>query len=155
MTFKKSDLRDWDIVQYRNGEFRTVKGDYLYDDDDFRVNELNRYDENLKNSSNDLAIVKVYRLIWEYEESMITSDEKIILRNIDSKFKYIARDKNGMLYLYELKPSKILDGDYWDQVKDVESFNQFSHLLQMVKWEDEEPWKIEDLLKLPEKGEEA
>lgn len=155
MKFKKSDLRDGDIVQYSCGLFRTVKGDGLYDDNDLLINDLDRYDENLKNRSDDLTIVKVYRLIWKYEESTITSDEKIILQNIDSKFKYVARDKDDMLYLYEMKPSKFLKDDYWDQVKAVESFTQFSHLFQMVKWEDDEPWAIEDLLKLPEKDEEA
>ena len=155
MNFKKSDLRDGDVAVYESGLIRTVRGDGLYDEDGFLVNDLNRYDESLKNRSNDLTIVKVYRLIWEREEPTITNAEKIILRNIDSKFKYIARDKGGMLYLYEMKPSKFLDGDHWNQMKDAESFNHFSHLFTMVKWEDEEPWRIEALLKLPEKDEEA
>lgn len=30
-------------------------------------------------------------------------------------------------------------------------FSIYSHLFSMVKWEDEDPWIIKDLLKLPEK----
>lgn len=34
-----------------------------------------------------------------------------------------------------------------------ERFLLFDHLFQMVQWADDEPWKIEDLLMLPEKEE--
>lgn len=35
----------------------------------------------------------------------------------------------------------------------LESMCAFRDLFQMVQWTDDEPWKIEDLLKLPEKEE--
>lgn len=33
------------------------------------------------------------------------------------------------------------------------NLHMFNHLFQMVKWSDDKPWKIEDLLNLPEKEE--
>nr|DAG84205.1 MAG TPA: hypothetical protein [Caudoviricetes sp.] len=149
--FTKSDLRNEDIVEYRNGCPRTVKGNHLYDEDGFQVNDLDRYDENLKNSSDDLTIVKVYRLIWEREELMITSAEKVLLENISEEYNYIARDSATYLILFESKPIKKekewirQPGTYFT------NFYAYMHLFPMVKWEDEEPWLIEDLLKLPVK----
>lgn len=89
--------------------------------------------------------------IWHREEIFITPDEKAILRNIDG-YEYIARDKNNKLFIYYDKPDKYESA--WDDMDDtVEDFCAFDHLFQMVQWSDDEPWKIEDLLKLLEKGE--
>lgn len=87
--------------------------------------------------------------IWHREELFITPDEKAILRNIKG-FYYIGRTLNGKLFLYKTKPIKQADnyyGGHWYE------FDEFSHLFQMVQWSDDEPWKIEDLLKPSEKGE--
>lgn len=87
--------------------------------------------------------------IWRREEIFITPDEKAILRNIKG-FNYIARTMDGNLYIYKIKPIKEADaycGGCWHE------FKMFNHLFQMVQWSDDEPWKIEDLLKLLEKGE--
>lgn len=87
--------------------------------------------------------------IWRREEIFITPDEKAILRNIKG-FNYIARTMDGNLYIYKIKPIKEADaycGGCWHE------FKMFNHLFQMVQWSDDEPWKIEDLLKLSEKGE--
>lgn len=87
--------------------------------------------------------------IWHREELFITPDEKAILRNIKG-FNYIARTMDGNLYIYKIKPIKEADaycGGCWHE------FKMFNHLFQMVQWYNDEPWKIEDLLKLLEKGE--
>lgn len=143
--FTKSDLRDGDVVEYRNGALRIVKGEKLYNNARLVYNVID-YDENLKNLSGDhLDIVKVYRPIWKREEPTITTDEKVILRNVDSKYKYIGRDMNGLLCAYKEKPEK--DESEWSAPSYVGLF-AFRHLFSMVKWEDEEPRKIEDLLNL-------
>lgn len=85
--------------------------------------------------------------IWHREEIFITPDEKAIIRNIKG-FNYIARTMDGNLYIYKIKPIKEADaycGGCWNE------FKMFNHLFQMVQWTDGEPWKTEDLLKLPEK----
>lgn len=87
--------------------------------------------------------------VWRRKEIFITPDEKAILRNIKG-YKYIARDKNNKLFVYYGKPYKYKsEWDYSDET--YEKFLLFDHLFQMVQWTDDEPWKIEDLLKLPEK----
>lgn len=148
--FTKDMLCDGDIVEYRTGCIRTVKNNALYGENGYQQSTIDIYDEDLKcQDSNPLDIVKVYRQIWKREEPTITSDEKNILRSIDSKFKYIARDYGGDLYIYYEEPEK--NEEDWITLNFVGCLNVFGHLFRMVKFEDEEPWLIEDLLKLPVK----
>lgn len=87
--------------------------------------------------------------IWHREEIFITPDEKAILRNIKG-YEYIARDLDGRLYLFSEKPTKNNEKYVGCGCK---SFLLFMNLYHMVQWSDDEPWKIEDLLKLPENEE--
>ena len=49
---------------------------------------------------------------------IFTDEEKLALKSTNKKFKYIARDEDGVLYLYETEPFKNEyvfdpnDGDY-------------------------------------------
>lgn len=109
---KKSDLvAGKHVVKYRDGWFRFVDVcDGLIDSDGERVQELDAYDERLNNSrgSKALDIVAVYELneVWKREEPTITEDEKAILRNIDEKYKYVARDDDRRLFVFSEKPEK-------------------------------------------------
>lgn len=149
---KKSDLvAGKHVVQYRDGNIRFV-GEHgtLLDDMGHSMHTLNNYDESLlrTNGSKMSDIVAVYELneVWKREEPTITEDEKTILRNLPSNYEWIARDKNGMLCVYPDKPSK--GGTTWWGSLRHRSLDVFDHLFKMVKWEDDEPWKIEDLLNL-------
>lgn len=78
----------------------------------------------------------------------LTEDEKVILRNIDKKYKWFARDADGGLYVYCEKPIKIITK--WassDAFGFPYELTAFSHLFQFIKWEDKYPYLIEDLLK--------
>ena len=149
---KKSDLvAGKHVVKYRDGKFRFV-GEYgiLLDDIRNGVHTLNSYDESLlsNNGAKPLDIVAVYELkeAWKREELTITEDEKTILRNLPEKFKRIARDGNGELYIYWNKPVRLPRAWLGEGV--FECLNLFNHLFKMVRLEDDEPWKIDDLLKL-------
>lgn len=154
--FTKSDLREGDIVQYRGGDLRIVKGGSLYNGSTF-MNTLDNYDQNLKIPKSDyldsdyLDIVKVYRSIWKREDMTIASNERVLLENVEKNYRYIARNHDSTLFLFGDKPTK----EKWMWVRTLDSYASsfaiYSHLFPMVKWEDEEPWLIEDLLKLPVK----
>lgn len=83
----------------------------------------------------------------EYKKSIIPSkNEKAILGCLNEKWKWVARNKNGELYVFQDKPFK---DEYEWQVRpevDQSSLFLFNCLFQFVKWEDEEPYSIEDLL---------
>lgn len=85
----------------------------------------------------------------EYQEAIhLTDDEIVILKNIDKQWKWIARDKNGKLFLYANKPCKSEAGEGWFyRTGDFDSLIFFDHLFQFVNWEDEEPYSIGELLR--------
>lgn len=85
------------------------------------------------------------------KKPLLTEDERVILENLPKKYKYIARDCFGTLlgelYVYEDKPKK--EGDKWIRGRIGSSFNNlslFQRLFKFIKWEDEQPYKIQELL---------
>lgn len=82
------------------------------------------------------------------EKTTITSREKNLLDALLSNCKYIARDKDNLLYVYYEKP--IRGNQFW--ISDYVSYNMpkymYGDVFNFIKWEDEEPWSIEDLKKL-------
>lgn len=139
------------VVKYRCGWFRFVdKCDGLIDSDGDRAQELDAYDERLNKSDGvkTFDIVAVYELneVWKREDPTITEDEKVILRNLPGKYEWIERDENGVLYIYYDKPKK--NSFTWSVAYGSRCLNLFNHLFKMVQWADDEPWRIEDLLKL-------
>ena len=158
---EKSDLKYGDIVEARNG----VKYVVYYNGSEKALVSLisgwcvglDEYNENLTSAKDytNFDIMKVYNdytckeLLWERkEEPKLTEDEKAILRNVPKDYKWIARDENGSIYLYKRKPNK---GSYsWGMWSEISLF-PFDHIFQFIKWEDEEPYLIEELLKGEEK----
>lgn len=78
----------------------------------------------------------------------LIEDEKVILRNLPECFKWIARDEDGRLFVYSFKPLKTTHAWMGDSLMYFTYLNVFNHLFSFIKWEDEEPYLIEDLLKL-------
>lgn len=79
------------------------------------------------------------------EKPKLSEAERVILENIDKDYIYIARDRDGDLYIYAEKPIK-KHSNWNDGIKSNE-FNCYCHLFQFVTWEDDEPYNIEKLLK--------
>lgn len=79
---------------------------------------------------------------------VISKRDRAFLDYIKNNFVYIARDKSGRLYVYSNKPIK--KSRYYDSIGGVigSVCSVFNIKLPMVKWEDNEPWLIEDLKKL-------
>ena len=155
----KTDLKYGNVVELRN------KAVYLYNLTGVPLlsfngeegKDISQYKKDLtfiNNTYPELDIMKVYKdftfkeLLWERKEKpKLTDDEKVILRNIDKNYKWIARDKNGRLFLYIEKERITKGGDRWHTDGDFLDFHMFDNLFQSIKWEDEEPYFIEDLLK--------
>lgn len=152
---KKSDLKNGNVVELRNGNFCVLANVY---NKSILITLKGKYHFNLNNYSIDLThicgfenldIMKVYKdytckeLLWERKEApKLTEDEKAILRNVPQYYKWIARDGNGVLCLYPDKPHK--SKTIWDNYG---ALFPFHHLFQFIKWEDEEPYSIGELLK--------
>ena len=96
---------------------------------------------------NDISKVTVIKLPKKKE---FTDDELCILRNIDKKYKWIARDKvdrdeydnYGNLNIYLGEPNKSTVS--WLPSDEYCEFHAYNHLFQSIKWEDNEPIYIDD-----------
>lgn len=162
----KEDLKHGNVVETREGfRYLYIKDKNSYYDGLLFNLDGKDFDLSINNYRDDLAcdhmalhhldIMKVYKnytcqeLLWKRKEtSHLTDDEITILRNIDKRFKYITRDEDNRLFIYKEKPYK--NDIHWssnDINDDFLDFYMFDNLFQFIKWEDDEPYLIEDLLK--------
>lgn len=82
------------------------------------------------------------------KKPQLTKAERVILENLPKKYKWIARDRDNELSVYDRAPRKHGLDQYWKNVGDhAAEMNMFQHLFQFIKWEDKEPYNIEELLK--------
>lgn len=83
---------------------------------------------------------------WEIDE---VRGNKIILSKKElPKPWYIARDKNGDLYLYSRKPIKYIEEESWyTQPGESISIYLENNEFPSVKWEDDKPTEVELKLK--------
>lgn len=149
---KKSDLKCGNVVELRNGlKFLFLdRHKSLVELTGVGCTDIDYYDENLTRSSRQESydIMKVYKdytckeLLWERKDPKITEDEKVILRNLPEKYKWITRDLSGMVYIFIERPEK--GQAIWYGCG--QPMIPFYHLFQFIKWEDEEPYSIEELL---------
>ena len=82
------------------------------------------------------------------EKPMLTKNEKKFLDIINPKYKYVTKNKNNILCLSVGIP--IRTENDWIGVNDCAyiSENYFNGLFKFIKWDDEEPWQLDDLKKL-------
>lgn len=114
----------------------------------FRIydNEFQYYSDILKqwqysiislNSAAEFEIIKLPK------KNEFTDDELCILRNIDKKYKWIARDEDGELYLFKEEPCKSL-GVWETKSARTTEFLCYNYLFQSITSEDKEPIFIDD-----------
>lgn len=85
-------------------------------------------------------------LLAEYQEPIrLTHDEYVILKNIPSDYKWIARKRDSVLCVIWKggnKPHK--EESWWTGL--YHEIHLFINLFQFIKWEDEEPYEIAKLI---------
>ena len=90
-------------------------------------------------------------VVWanqEYKESTVISyNDRLFLNFIKDEYEYISRDESGCLYAYVSKPEKYEYNGNWIGGT-IAGLYRFNIDFPMIKWSDEQPWKITDLKKL-------
>lgn len=154
------------VVETRDGEMGFLLEDRILYSKGW--DDLRRFDENLEHKvAKDADIVAIYNCpitngyawcfgseikmfletVWRRKEAKvfeISDVENVILSNLNDSFKYIARNHNGTLNIYKTKPTK--QKVCWVSI-DYTDFSEYAHLFEYIKWEDEEPTLITDLIK--------
>ena len=92
------------------------------------------------------SIAAMLWLLSEYKEPVkLTKLEYELLKFWNSKkYKYIARDSSDTVYVYREKPSKKFE--LWGSIYEHCVEQEFDKLFLFVKWEDEEPTSIKEVL---------
>lgn len=131
--------REWILEKMKN----------MSDEELGKIVPVNRFDEIWCNQNCFVKPCSKCTCEWlkqeHKEEIKLSEAERVILENIDKQCKWIARDKNNTLCVYETEPKK--DSYFWCDGNYTVSFEIFNHLFQFVSWEDDEPYNIEELLK--------
>lgn len=86
-------------------------------------------------------------LLSEYKESVkLTRFEQDVLKHLLEKtqYRFIVREKSDSIYIYKRKPKKGIGA--WDSSTGMLNLNVFINLFPFIKWEDEEPTSIKDVL---------
>lgn len=93
------------------------------------------------------SAAKIKWLLSEYKEPVkLTRFEHDVLKHLLEKtqYRFIVREKSDSIYIYKRKPKKGLGA--WDISTGMQNLNIFVNLFPFIKWEDEEPTSIEDVL---------
>lgn len=81
----------------------------------------------------------------QYVDARLNNVEKLLLKSVHSKYEWIARDKNGDLFLFDWEePTRQFRK--WDNMSVKGDFRVYNHLFLMVKASDEQATKISDLI---------
>ena len=94
----------------------------------------------------------VIRWLYEdYEEPnlKLTIAERIIVQAFYENNYYIARDKNGLLWIYDFKPVQY--NSEWGS-SDDRMLRLDGKLFPFITWESGKSWSIEELIELEVKG---
>ena len=88
------------------------------------------------------------------KQPKLSQAERVILENLPKEYEWITRDEiKSKIIVYKNKPGKIIDTWSWVHLANFMNTRfdfielPFRHLFQFIKWEDEEPYNIEKLLK--------
>ena len=106
----------------------------------YKINSYHSKVSNLKVNE----IVKITKLP---KKKQFTDNELYILNNIDKKYKWIAKDKSGLICTFVSKPIKTerFWSDGWSNGESYASLEAIKNsLFTEIKWEDEEPVYIDE-----------
>ena len=138
------------LLRVKEGEEFKIEGynlEYRYKVYNNRIQYFDEVLEQWNYSSLSVNALVVSEIIKLPKKKELTDDELYILRNIDKKYKWIAKDKNGLICTFVSKPIKTekLWSDGWSNGESYASLEAIKNsLFTEIKWEDEEPIYIDD-----------
>ena len=145
-------------MRYRNTtSFAVTKRGYIIDCKNISCEDC--IFSNFNNSQNHWLNCGDRKMMWALQEHVekpkLTKQERKFCELFEGKDVWIAKDKSGALYLYDKKPHKgkelydeIWEANYHGNTMDGIVFKLAEMKFYFIKWEDEEPWSVEELLKL-------
>ena len=154
----KEDLKYGNIIEMRNGDLYFLCNNsrlgrmFISLTDYHKYAPINEYNDDLtykddltliehpeNPSASQLDIIKVYKdytfreMLWERKELIkLSDDEKVILQNLNKDYKYIARDKDGILRI--CVGGRLVKGEnHWFSKYYYSSSFPYTNLFQFIK----------------------
>ena len=90
---------------------------------------------------NDFKLIE--KIIKLPKKKEFTDDELCILRNIDKKYKWIARDKRNTLYVFK-KDEPFTTGTVWNNYSGGYARFPYDDIFKSISWEDKKAIRIDD-----------
>ena len=91
-------------------------------------------------SVNALVTLEIIKLP---KKKQFSQDELCILRNIDKKYKWIARDKRNTLYVFK-KDEPFTTGTVWNNYSGGYARFPYDDIFKSISWEDKKAIRIDD-----------
>lgn len=88
----------------------------------------------------------------QYLDEIYYQKSDLLKRLWKEGYRYLVRDENGGFYAFDSTPSKDEEAGYWDVRMNLDSENILDDDFPEVKWTDEMPTKIAELLEAYENG---
>ena len=127
------------------GDIYFIQNGYLYFIDIDSIEKKNYL--NIKKSHLNINDVAGKNIIKLPKKKEFTDNELFILKNVDKRYKWIAKDKNGLICTFVSKPIKTerFWSDGWSNGSSYASLEAIKNsLFNSINWEDEEPVYIDD-----------
>lgn len=86
------------------------------------------------------------KIVGQYLDEIYCQKSDLLKRLWKEGYRYLVRDENGGFYAFDSTPSKDEEAGYWDVRMNLDSENILDDDFPEVKWTDEMPTKIADLL---------
>lgn len=144
-TYKKEIVRMWDTIRCDEDKGKgSCSGVYCGDcqlssQDDFA-------NDTCTNNINAFKVIKIVEK-WskEHHQKKLTRLEFEILKLLENEgYKYIVRSQINNIIAYESMPQKL--SNCWEIQSRYKIFSLFNGLFQFIKWEDEDPTSIKEVL---------
>ena len=88
----------------------------------------------------------------QYLDEIYYKHEDLLERLWKENYRYLARDRDGALYAFDGSPVKTEESGLWVVCLDLDSEHIQNDNFPEIKWTDDEPTKIADLLASYENG---
>ena len=89
----------------------------------------------------------------DFDEWLRNKEDIYLLKGLYERgFNYLVRDKDGALYAFDSSPVKAEESGLWDVCLDLDSEHIQNDNFPEIKWTDNEPTKISELLATHENG---
>ena len=165
----EADIYEWWYLTYPFEQYRAIMqatteryiridegsrvenlGEAIYALECLKEKEIEHDKKNTRTLEEVLGEITKTAIVGKYFDETYFNREDLLKRLRNEGYNYLARDKDGDLWVFMVRPEK--EDDFWDAKTDYHSVIIENDNFLEVQWSDEEPTKITDLLETYENG---